>query len=881
MFENTYILLLVFFSCVGLFLLRCLYKLLFREEVIISALDENKISQVIGILEYSNNNDDEQDENDEITVVNIVGASFDTPYIGRVSLDSQKRAVVHVIDSDLELEAENPYYKLCGYVDKQGFIYELENGHYKKIGYMARPSNPSVPTIVGERHWYSFWKKRLNVYLGTPSSAKEVGRCKRTGFHIGSRDPYPSEARACGYAMFFSKKRSCNNYSDYYKNPSTLWRDTALLAAVVYSIIYFILFIINSLVIKIPLFGRNIYGMLIVSCFYYVIWAVVRDLKIKKAELSNSIKPQLDLLNKNVGLRLTDRMITILGCLVIVLCYILYEYETAMAEVPYMGDIARSLSNFTHYDFDFLPLVFAIVQGVTINRMQRAVPRPWKIKTGMEREGGDAGDDVVLNPKGKIDITYDWLLDSFNGIDLHGQVTLHFNKEEYIDPLRLENPFHPQIIERPTEKIVNDMFFYIQSNVKAGEHVKYLANYINEVAERKHLDNIDRLQFALDFVQEPNILYRSVHGSKSLDFAINYMRFPDETLYDKEGDYNCKAFLATVLLYEMGSDVLFMYSEKYSTAAVGVEISDDELERYFNANTFEDVLCEINGKKYLFCDVVCDIFRIGFIEDGKSIRDYDMKVEFLHSYRETGDNDVKISTDENLDELPPSVSKDERFRWDLDSYFGTKLVGDIKLHFEAEYMDTLRKNNPYNGSVILNSNEEGVKDICRYMRRNPESTANLKMLADYIRHTVSVNFLNEVDARQFILDFVQEPNIKYKVDNESLSIGRKKQYVRFPDETLYDREGDCDCKTMLAAFLFKECGYETLILLSATYKHAALAVECNSALAQLLESVNVSGVTLEHEGKTYIFCESTGDGFKIGQMANNETIDCFDQRIVV
>ncbi len=898
MFENTFVLLIILMACIALYVLRRIYKAIFREEVSITTIGEGVPPLNIGILDYSNNTDGGFNDKNEVAVVRITGASFDTPYIGRVMVDGNRRAIVDVIDSDLELDAEHPYYKTCGYVDEKGIIHEIIKGRDMKVGFTAQPSEPNKPTIKGEWHWYTFWKRELNAYIGKPRTfieakdkkgktilkedpnspkPKLAAICEREGFHIGGKDAFPSEARACGYAFFFNKKRSVNNYSDFYNNPSTLWRDTALLASIIYSIIYLLLFIINSLVIKVPLFGRDLYGMLIVSCFYFIVWAVVRELKIKKAELSSSIKPQLDLLNKSIGIRLTDRMITVFASVLVTLCILFYELETMMVEYPYMADFVHVFSNFTHYDFDFLPLANAIFIGLTINRMQRFVPLPWRVNTGIEIEEDEVGSDVVKNPKGKIDITYDWDLDSFNNVMLHGQLTLHFNKEEYMDLLRQDNPFYPQILDHLSERTVREMFHYMLTKPHSREHLRYLAYYINDISSRRRLANIDRLQFALDFVQEPNIQYREAHGSKSLDFAINYMRFPDETLYDKEGDYNCKAFLAACLFYEMGSDVIFLYSENFKIAGVAVEITNSELNKYIDPNTFEDVVLERNGKKFLFCDVICDVYKLGSIEEGKSIRDYEVKVEFFHS-DEISDEQESNAID---NALPPSVTKDEVYKWELDSLFGTQLEGEFKLHFEEDYIDQLRANNPFAEDSSVFSTPEKVEILYTYMQKNDETTANIKQLADYIRHIISKANLNKVDTLQFILDFVQEPNISYKFDSASASIGNPKEYVRFPDETLYDKSGDCDCKTMLATKLFKECGYDTLFIASNTYQHAALAVECDQEVLDLLNKVNASANTLEYNGKTYLFCETTGDGFKVGQISNNEEISNFELKLPV
>lgn len=660
MFSNIYVLLVVLLLCAFVLLLRNIYHKL-SDKVEIHTVGKGGLTTMIGILDRSDSSDSGEGPVNDSAVVHVVGASSNTPCIGRVVVDESQKAMVSVLDSDLEMESENPFYRTYGYLDAEGYVHEYVKGRDTKIGYVAKPSSPSVPSLKGEWHWYSFWKKRLNAYVGMPLAAQPAAdpgvppvadpnaapqpmapanpvlaaMCVREGFHFG-REVYPNEARACAYALFFNKKRSNNNYSEFYNNPSHLWRDTALLASVVYAVLYLIVYAINELKLETPLFGRNIGGVFALTGFYFIIWAIVREVKIAKAQVSSSIKPQIDLLNKNIGIRTTDRMIKILAGTLIFVFLIVYYFRGAMEEDGFMSQYVELFDSFMYYSFDLLPLVFAIFLGVLINGWQKQVPWPWSIKNGFFDSVDDSGSDVVKNPKGKIDITYDWNLDSFSNAVLHGQVTLHFDKEEYIDLLRLDNPYRPQVIDQIAEQTICDMFHYMQTKPQTLERLRYLGYYMNDMAERCHLPLIDRLQFVLDFVQEPNIQYRDVHGSKSLDFPINYMRFPDETLFDKEGSYECKAFLASMLYYEMGYDVVFLYSEKYRASAIAVEISDGEWARNFSGSAYTDVVYKLNDRRFLYCDVVADSFKIGFIDDGRSMDDFDVKIPFLHEEEEAG-----------------------------------------------------------------------------------------------------------------------------------------------------------------------------------------------------------------------------------------------------
>ena len=133
---------------------------------------------------------------------------------------------------------------------------------------------------------------------------------------------------------------------------------------------------------------------------------------------------------------------------------------------------------------------------------------------------------------------------------------------------------------------------------------------------------------------------------------------------------------------------------------------------------------------------------------------------------------------------------------------------------------------------------------------------------------------------QFALDFAQKPNIKYVVDEQSLPIEFAKEYMRFPAEVLYDKEGDCDCKSSLAAALFLSLGYKVLFMISEKLKHAAIGVECKDTewLSHLV-APNIDDVTRDHNGTLYLYCETTGDGYHVGQINENESMKDFEHII--
>ena len=66
-------------------------------------------------------------------------------------------------------------------------------------------------------------------------------------------------------------------------------------------------------------------------------------------------------------------------------------------------------------------------------------------------------------------------------------------------------------------------------------------------------------------------------------------------------------------------------------------------------------------------------------------------------------------------------------------------------------------------------------------------------------------------------------------------------------------------------------------MISEKLKHAAIGVECkdHSWITQI-NPANPDDVVLDHNGVLYLYCETTGDGYHIGQIKENESIKDFE-----
>ena len=94
------------------------------------------------------------------------------------------------------------------------------------------------------------------------------------------------------------------------------------------------------------------------------------------------------------------------------------------------------------------------------------------------------------------------------------------------------------------------MFSIMKEHPDFVARLKYIGHYIKTKAKSSNLEIYDELQFALDFVCD------------------------------------CKAFLAAMLFYVMGYDVLYLASREYQHAAIGIRVPDGLRDFYNDEKVF-------------------------------------------------------------------------------------------------------------------------------------------------------------------------------------------------------------------------------------------------------------------------------------------------------
>ena len=655
------------------------------------------------------------------------------------------------------------------------------------------------------------------------------------GFHLSKNDYLPAEARACAFAALSSNIQR-GRYSEYFKNQPYGWKDTALLSSLVFSVLFFVLYFIYRVVLKQPLFGDDYYAAIILIAFYHILWVLIRLIKIDCIENSNSFQKTLDLFNKNLGVKGSNIAIIILGL------------------------IAMSFS-FGGIIFDFVPLLWAIIFGVVVNMMLNGANKRWIIHTSFNEKDEDTeSDEEVINPPGDISRTYEWELDkTYSTQQLHGSVTLYFTAQEIAD-MRQCNPFFAQRKDKRDKEYIMEMFQFLNEHKNFLARIRYVAHYITETIKQNNLTPIDKIQFTLDFVQEPNISFVANRESRAVNNYEYYIRYPDETLYDKEGDSNSKSLLAAALLHTMGYNVMYLASRKHNHSAIGIEIDARDIANGWYGNHIDDMLVTENGKQYIYCETTGDRFRIGRSISGMTVGDFEDKL---------------ILEVENENQEETTSHKSVIYNWDLDSPLGSKLHGNLTIKFSVDYIERLREMNPFlTFGHDTNTYAQNIRAMFSKLKEDAELSQNVETVAQYMKREVANAGLSNLDLVQFVLNFVQTPNITYRVDEECASIGFKTEYMRFPDETLYDKEGDCDCKSFLTVGILHQLGFNMVFLLSDKLKHAAMAVEIEPEWMNTLTDTGSNVLT--HNGKQYIFCESTGSGNRIGNIKEGTSVQDFD-----
>lgn len=130
--------------------------------------------------------------------------------------------------------------------------------------------------------------------------------------------------------------------------------------------------------------------------------------------------------------------------------------------------------------------------------------------------------------------------------------------------------------------------------------------------------------------------------------------------------------------------------------------------------------------------------------------------------------------------------------------------------------------------------------------------AYVRMLAEKLNETTTNLGYSPYDQVSYVLAFIQ--SLPYTSDNVTEGYN---EYPRFPIETLVDGGGDCEDTSILFATITLIMGYGTVYINPPN--HYAVGIFGDNLKGTYWEYPEASG-------NKYYYCETTGDGFKIGYL---------------
>jgi len=145
----------------------------------------------------------------------------------------------------------------------------------------------------------------------------------------------------------------------------------------------------------------------------------------------------------------------------------------------------------------------------------------------------------------------------------------------------------------------------------------------------------------------------------------------------------------------------------------------------------------------------------------------------------------------------------------------------------------------------------GIENFAKYIN-DENNQAVIREVVSALRDVADDLYYDDAAVAREIAKFVQDC-VEYQYDTDTAG---QDEYPRYPIETLYERQGDCEDTSILMAALLKEWGYDVGFL--HLPGHVAVAIRTADNYD--------GGAYYEIEGHRYLFIESTGSGWNIGDI---------------
>ena len=143
-------------------------------------------------------------------------------------------------------------------------------------------------------------------------------------------------------------------------------------------------------------------------------------------------------------------------------------------------------------------------------------------------------------------------------------------------------------------------------------------------------------------------------------------------------------------------------------------------------------------------------------------------------------------------------------------------------------------------------------DEYQYYINDTNNRAIIQEIVKVIQDIAKSNSYTDAAVVRELAKFVQDV-IEYQYDWESTGAA---EYPRYPIETLFEGRGDCEDTSILMAALLKELGYDVGFF--ELPGHLAVALRTSDDYA--------GGSYYEINGHRYLYIESTGSGWNIGEI---------------
>lgn len=476
------------------------------------------------------------------------GKSIATKEIGEVVVSGDKAWIRLVRDSD---SGGSTSFTDLGYVNRNGEIFDSNNVLIAKCD------------ANGKRVMRDLWLMHSTEVIMLDANGNEtefkVGRCTE-GLRFGDK-------KSTEITLLSRAAAALTLFEDYIiveeetrSLPGTGWKDLAFPASLIYVFFYSGIWKVMQHYNMFPALGDFSFlaGMMIV---YFMLWWTLHIIKTDLANRNNSFVALLNMLNRNTGLGTWNFILVILTV---------------------MGLLKSIFINGNH----FIPLFAVLLIGTGINllsftsakwKVNNASSTLWlpkKFKTKREkvkalRPGGGGASAINTITKEFI-----WRLDDF-GVD-QSQIekfSVTFIEDELKGsnpPTRERNPFFgkdPVSGKDKWEIAVLNLEQSIKDVLKGSDHpsmpltieenaVDTIIQSASDICSKYNFADFELLNLLLSFCQN-QINYKLDANSNSILNAHEYVRFPVESLYDREGDCDCTAALAYKIFERLGIEVKF------------------------------------------------------------------------------------------------------------------------------------------------------------------------------------------------------------------------------------------------------------------------------------------------------------------------------------